>query len=630
MKHNITERSWVEIDLDSFRSNLRLLKSFLAPKQSFLQIVKADAYGHGAREIADIAIQEGAVYLGVANLEEGKLLRIQGINHPILILSPSLNSEIDGILEYDLVPSVSDLDFATALNAQAAAKGLIAKLHVKTDTGMHRSGILASQAQELMIGIKQFPNLEIEGLFSHFASAEQDDEFSTTQEKIFYELLENLPDRPKYIHLDNSAALVRGYGKATNLVRLGILSFGINTLKHHPISDQLLPVMTFKSTLSQIKSLSKGESVGYNRDWQAVEDTSYGIIPIGYADGYDFLLSNKGKVLCNGMICHVIGRISMDMITVELGSEHLHKVGDEVILLGGDNQALRAENIAVIYGGSPYELTCQIGRRARRFYYENAEFRHSSPISRRDFVSSDFSDTKLNEIIQSALAQRLQSEEIGELISREILRSFFYYKDKELHYRHNFVHDVSFLESSQPGYYTARTRLSYRKILNNSYFIIACAPTDEALRRYFMRPDVEYRWLLDDHLEIGADTFHVDSVRVNGMLLETEIKHKNSSLEIRCSHEFLADLLGQSVQFEIETSTLYPIAAHQFSVFISELTQGVDISFTYPQSLISVEPVTIFSGQDKNPVIHRDKNTIRVTTHDQEWVFPMSGVVFSY
>ncbi len=148
----------------------------------------------------------------------------------------------------------------------------------------------------------------------------------------------------------------------------------------------------------------------------------------------------------------------MDMITVELGNEHHHKVGDEVILLGGDNQALGAENIAAIYGGSPYELTCQIGRRAEDFFMRMLNSGIVLRFPGEIFVSSDFSDTKLNEIIQSALAQRLQSEEIGELISREILRSFFYYKDKELHYRHNFVHDVSFLESSQPGYYTARTR----------------------------------------------------------------------------------------------------------------------------------------------------------------------------
>jgi len=628
MMHKINERSWVEIDLDAFRHNLLLLKSLLQPGQGFMQIVKADAYGHGAREIAEVALQEGAEYLGVANLEEGKLLRIQGITAPILILSPSLESEIPGIIEHNLVPSVSEISFAQALNEAAA--GQILKLHIKIDTGMHRSGILCPEALELHHQIKKLKHLSIEGVFSHFASAEQDDTFSTVQQQRFDTFLDSLPDHPKYVHLDNSAALVRGYGKSTNLVRLGILSFGINTMGEHPPVQDLKPVMTFKSIISQIKRIAQGESVGYNRDWHASEDTIYGIIPIGYADGYDFLLSNKGQVLCKNRLYPVIGRISMDMITVGLGSSSKVRPGDEVTLLGAGHPSIRAEQLAILYKGSPYELTCQIGRRARRYYFKNGELRHSTPLLRRDFVSSDFSDSKLNEIIESALAQRLQSEEIGELISREILRSFFFHKDKELHYRHNFVHVVNFIESSRPGYYLAQTRLSYQKILSHGYFLIACAPTNEALRSYFLRADVEYRWLLDDSLMLDAEVFTVATVKVNGITLETEIRHTDTSLEIRCSHPRLAELVGQSVGFEIATTTLYPTSAHQFSVFISELTQGVDISFSYPSALKTVEPVLIFSGQDKNPEIIRAAQNIRIRTKAQQWVFPLSGVVFSY
>ncbi|MCK9333855.1 MAG: alanine racemase [Candidatus Cloacimonetes bacterium] len=628
MTGSIQERSWVEIDLAAFSNNLRFLKQHLHPGQDFLQIVKADAYGHGAREIAEAAINEGAVYLGVANLEEGKLLRIQGIQAPILILSPSLTSEIPAIVEYNLVPGVSDLDFAKELHTHLQGREYL--IHVKLDTGMHRSGIRSEEAMELYQAIAGLQGLRIEGIFSHFASSESDPDFCTVQEQRFFSFVESLPEKPRYIHLNNSAASLKGYGMGSNLVRFGILSFGVNTLGDVSLNQHLQPVMTFVSTLSQIKAIHLGESVGYNRDWISESEGRYAVVPVGYADGYDFLLSNRAKVLLRGKLCPVIGRISMDMITIDISAIPEAKQGDSVTLLGNGDKAIRAEQIAAIYQGSAYELLCQIGRRARRYYKRGSEFLHSAPLARRDFVARDFGDRKLNEIISAALSQRLQNDEIGDLIYREILRSFFADRDRDVHYRKDFVHEITFRESDNPQYYQAETTLSYRKVLDSDSFIIACARSDEQLRGYFIRKDVEYRWLLDDRLELDESSFKVSSARINGLELDCEVIRRDGSLEIHCSQEGLATLVGKEVLFEIDTVTLYPKKLHQFSVFISELTQGVNIIFNYPPSIGGVEPVTIFSGQQKNPQVQISKGRVQVYSQRDQWIFPLSGVVFSY
>lgn len=622
------ERSWVELDLSAFAQNLDYLKSYLKSHQGFMQIVKADAYGHGAREIAELALKKGALYLGVANLEEGKLLRMQGIMAPILILSPSLESEIGEIIEYDLEPGVSDLGFAVAFSRAAGKRQR--KVHIKLDSGMHRSGLRLEDALDIYRQIAALPNIHIEGVFSHFAAAESDAEFSHYQEMEFQSFVAALPHKPKYIHINNSAACIRGYGAFSNLARFGIFSFGINTTDDTAISQALKPVMSFKSRISQIKSIKKGESIGYNRDWIAEKDGKYAVIPVGYADGYDYLLSNQAKTLVNGTLCRVIGRVSMDMITIDVSQVTALQTGDIVCLLGAGDESIKAERLTGLYQGSAYELLCQIGRRARRYYVDGDSLLYSAPMSRRDFVADDFADGKLSEIISKALSQRLRSKEMGNLIYRDILRSFFANKDRDLHYRKDFVHEVSFLPSDIEGYYRVKTTLSYHKVLDSERFIIACARSDEELRRYFIRRDVEYRWLLDEKLELNEDSFRISAARVNGIELNCRIRQQQNSLEIHCSHPALEALIGQNLLFEIDTDTLYPKDMHQFSVFISELTQGVKIAFNYPEEIRVVQPVTVFSGKQKNPPITFEPGRIVVASSRQNWVFPLSGVVFSY
>jgi len=629
-KEKSMERSWVEIDLDAFRHNLKALKSFLKPEQGFIQIVKADAYGHGAWEIAQAALKEGATALGVANLEEGKLLRIEGCKAPILILSPSLIDEIPGILEYKLIPTVNDFSFAQALISICAKQKVKCPISLKFDSGMHRSGILEKDFAELWYFCKNAAELEVKSFFSHFASSESDLKFSEAQEKRFKQVIDKYKVEADWIHIANSSALINGLGSSGNLCRLGILSYGVYTHPSQKEKIELKPVMTFKSTVIQIKEIPQGATVGYNQTWKAQRKTRYAVIPVGYADGYDFLLSNKGKVLIEGIICPVIGKVSMDMICVDLTDAPEIQCGAEVILLGNGNNDIRVENLVSLYNGSSYELLCQVGRRAKRYYYEKGRLVTAAPLSRRDFVSSDYPNSKLNQIIQSAIAQRINSEEMSELIFREILRVFFYNQDRDIRYRKNFRHHILFIESLDKDYWKAETTLIFSKTLQRDFFLVACANSDKALKDYFKRNDVEYRWLMDGNFQLNPTAFQLSSVKVNGLELTTRINFKAEAMEIRCSHPELKKLIGQEVRFEINTLTLYPKASHQLSVFITELTHGVQISFSYPETLKQIECVPFFAGQNKYPKITTSKNTISVTTKPEEWVFPQSGVVFAY
>ncbi|MBT3755315.1 MAG: alanine racemase [Candidatus Cloacimonetes bacterium] len=616
------DRSWTEIDLTNFENNLTELKRFFSPQKDFMQIVKADAYGHGAFQIAKKAIDCGAVCLGVANVQEGLLLRYQGITVPIVILSPSLDNEIKQILESDLTPTISTTDFAEKLNKSGKCK-----IHINIDTGMGRSGFHYKEALENINEIREFSNLEIDGIFSHFSSAEDDAEFTKLQSDRFEQIISKLDFKPRFVHISNSSGVITFQNKYTNLVRLGLLSYGVSSHKRLKDKIKLKPVMTFKSRISQIKSAKKGGSIGYNRTYMATEDMNYAILPIGYADGYDFLLSNKGKVVLQNHVCNIVGKVSMDMTAIDVTAVEDARVGDEVILLGDEN--ITAENLTALYDGLSYELLSQIGRRAKRYYKLGGKIIDSSPLLRREFVPKDLSDNKLGNIIEAAIEQRLQSKEIANLVHEDILKRLFVEKDKDIHYRRNFKHSIQFKNSEKyPDYFLTTTNLSFSKILQNDYFSVACAKTEEDLEKYFMRNDVEYRWLLDNSIDLDEMFFNVTSVKVNDIELYNEMMIADGCIEIKCYHPDLKSLVGKEVNFSISTKTYYPKSSHQLSVYIIEMTQGVDISFE--SDLKNVEAVPIFSGKSKFPQINKSQNKISISTNKDEWVFPTSGVVFVF
>lgn len=635
-KSHILDRSWTEINLDHFAYNFSQLKDKCAPHQAIMQIVKADAYGHGAVQITELALKLGAKVLGVANTEEGLLLRFQNIKAPIVILSPSLEAEIDTILEYHLIPSVSDILFIKALNEKARLLNIVYPVHLKCNSGMNRNGVRFEEFLKFYEEVKSLSNIIIEGLFSHFSSSENDETFTLLQYQRFIDTIKPIKEECKYIHISNSSAVVNHQFNETNLVRLGLLSYGVYSDQALMSKIDLKAVMTFKSRISYIGIAKANETIGYNRTYQVKYDTPYAIIPVGYADGYDFLLSGKAHIDYSGIACPVLGKISMDSVVIDISQIENPNIDDEVTLLGGDQSSTHAETLAALYRGSSYELICQIGRRAKRYFIQNETINDQAPILRREFIPKDFSEDKLNHIIHQAIEERIHKKELAEVIYHDILKYFFIDSDRDISYRSGFFHLIEFEDihdsdkSYTQDYYVVKTSIRFNKVLQNNYFTVACASTQQALEHYFMRRDTEYRWLLDESLDINNDCFNVTSASIDEIALTTEKQLKENCIEFKCHSDLLSSKIGSVVQFEIKTQTLYPRNRHQLSIYISEITKGVHLRFMYPDSIKNVEVVPIFSGRNKYPQIKMKQNTINIFTHNEEWVFPNSGVVFSY
>lgn len=628
------ERSWIEIDLSNFEHNLTEIKKFLSPGQDFLQIIKADAYGHGAFQIAKQALANGASMLGVANSDEALLIRYNNITAPILILSPSLESEIEDIVEHNLIPAVNDLSFAQKLNNYASLQKKIVKIHVNIDSGMNRSGVRADQALVFCQELATLPYLKVDGIFTHFAESESNSEFTAQQYQLFSNTLDIIFQeiaglKPTYLHCSNSCAVINYNFSRMNLVRIGILSFGIYPHPHLQNKLSLQAVMKFITKISQIKEAKKNEFISYNLSFQAKNDLKYAILPIGYADGYNYMLSNKGKVLCQDKLLAILGKVTMDMVIIDISALDNPQVGDKITLFG--HKSLRIEDVATLYSGSPYELATQTGKRAKRYYYYAGKTLAIEPRLRREFYSPDFSAKKLSLIIKNALKTRINSSELSQVLFSEIINNFIKESDNNISYRTNFNHHIKFsLSTEYPDYYIVDTELTYSKILNEKKFIIACAADAQTLDFYFRNPQVEYRWLLTAELSLNSNSFLIKEVTVNDIPAHISLQNKANVLEYHSSNEEYTQLVGTICNFSIKTKTLYPISSHQLSIFISEPTKGVKISFEYPSTLPKVEAVTLFSGESKYPNITEDKSVISIESGEANWILPNSGVIFSY
>lgn len=624
----IIERSKTLIKTQNYKHNVEALMNLCHKGMCFMQIVKADAYGHGATEIAKLAIELGCTSLGVANAAEGVILRSAGIKADIILLSPSLINEIDTIIEYDLIPAIgNDIDFLNALNAKASKK---IKVHINIDTGMHRAGLNHKKAVDF---INNFAcnNLEIEGVFTHFSASEADKEFSLNQIKKFDDVIKKLKQKPKYIHVANSGGVIAGLNSQyANLVRLGIASFGVYTNKNQVQKISLKAVMEFKSVVSSINYAEAGSFIGYNQTYKVNKNTKYAILPIGYADGYDFMLSNKAKVFINNKLCDVVGRISMDMTAIDVTDIDKIKIGDEALLISDIKSETRAENIVKSFGGSAYELLCQVGRRAKRFYSNQGKNYQVQPLSTREFIASHYSNDKLNNVIETAIEQRMNASELSQIIYSEVLKNMFVQADKDIAYRKNFEHVIRFFDSETSEYFEVETEIYYKKVLKTPEFIVACANNPLELQKYFLNPKIEYRWLLESNFELNTNSFEVTSVKVNEHNLNINAQNNGKVLSFKCKLDLLQNLVGKEVNYTIKTKTLYPKNSHQLAVYINEITKGVQVRFEYPKSIKKVEVNPIFAGKNRYPKLSYNNNAVTVLLEKNEWVFPQSGIVFSY
>lgn len=366
---------WAEINLNAIAQNVRQLKGITNPGAELMAVVKANAYGHGAEQVARIALQNGASRLAVARVREGAALRLAGIRAPMLILGYTPSQDYDSLLMYDLAQTVYSLKMAQDLSCLAARACKKITVHIKVDTGMGRLGFIAQKdSVKDITALAALSHLNVDGIFTHFASADSlNKDYAFRQMQKFTELLDGLTReglRFKYRHAANSAALIDLPESHFDLVRPGIALYGVYPsaeVKQNRVA--LKPAMSVKAKIAQVKRVPAGTGVSYGVTYITPQDTVVATIPVGYADGYSRLLSSRGEVLIHGQRARIIGRICMDQFMVDVGHIPGVNIEDEVVLMGHQGgETITAEEIAGQIGTIGYEVLCMVSARVPRCY----------------------------------------------------------------------------------------------------------------------------------------------------------------------------------------------------------------------------------------------------------------------
>lgn len=363
-----------EVDLAALRDNVAQVRA-VAPRADVLAVVKANAYGHGAVQVARALEGTDVRMLGVALVEEGVELRNAGIQKPILVLGGAYEGGYDLLVEYDLWPTVFRIDHLEQL-AQAARRANRSVLaHVKVDTGMGRIGVLTKDFDAFLQRAQSFTEVTLDGLLSHFANADlADAELTRAQIERFRAALDQMRARgmnPSYRHLSNSAGVldrpdVRD-GLELNLVRPGIMLYGLSPAPWMQARATLRPILSWKTAITHLKQVPKGTPVSYGSTWVAPRDALIATLPVGYADGYNRQYSSKADVLVRGHRARIAGRVCMDMFMVDVTHVPGVQLGDEVVLIGEQGQErITAEELANIAGTIHYEVLCAVGARVPR------------------------------------------------------------------------------------------------------------------------------------------------------------------------------------------------------------------------------------------------------------------------
>lgn len=370
---------WAEVDLDKLAHNMREIRR-VSKSKDIIAVIKADGYGHGALDIAPTLLENGATRIAVAVLSEAIELRRGGIEKSIVVLGFTPPSLIDMLLRYDIEQTVYSYELSKEISLMAQKKNKIAKVHIALDTGMGRIGYLPNEESiEEVYKISKLPNIIIEGLFSHFSSAdEKDKEYTMLQFNNYNDFYERLLQKGVKInirHIANSAAIIDFPEAHFEAVRPGIILYG-----YYPSNEvfkdriDLKPVMSLKTNIVHIKTLPAGEYISYGRKFKTNRESIIATLPVGYADGYTRLLYNKAMVIINGSFAPVIGRICMDQCMVDVTDLKDIKLGDEVILMGEQgNSKFTADNIAELIGTINYEITCMISKRVPRVYIKSGK-----------------------------------------------------------------------------------------------------------------------------------------------------------------------------------------------------------------------------------------------------------------
>jgi alanine racemase len=367
-------RCWAEIDLAALERNLRLIRASLPAHIRYVAVIKADAYGHGLHQTAARLMHAGADLFAVATLAEAAAVRELGPGWPVLLLSPLLPEEDRYLADYDLAATVSTADEVTRFAAVGAAAGRPVTVHLKIDTGMGRLGVWHEQAPLLYRQIVATPHLRLAGVFTHFASPDDDPAFTEEQRRRFLAALagcEGLRLSELFVHADNSSGLETMPGASPfNAVRVGLLQFGILPHPNSLLSAvHTEPVFSFRTRVGIVKTLPRGTTISYGRTHTLARDTTVAVLCAGYGDGIPRAASNRGQVLIGGQRCPVLGRVTMDQTIVDVTGVTGVKCGDEVVLVGRQQDAeISITEFSRWADTIPWETLCSVTKRVPRLY----------------------------------------------------------------------------------------------------------------------------------------------------------------------------------------------------------------------------------------------------------------------
>jgi alanine racemase len=372
--------AWVEVDREAIRYNLKRFRKHLGPDVKIMAVVKADGYGHGAVESARVALATGATTLGVSNVDEGITLRHAGIAAPILILEEPPVEAIPLVLQHQLIPAIYNMEFSLALGEAADAQGRVAPYHLKIDTGMNRVGVHHSDAGDFLRTINFHRGLDLQGVFTHFATADDVDtyEFRRQLERFDQALavIRYMGVKPGIIHAANTAATIRYRQAHYDMVRVGIGMYGLHPSEVTQSLIELHPAMSVRARISFLKPVPVGEGVSYSHTYRSPGNVLIATLPIGYGDGLSRILSNRMNVLVNGRRLPQVGNICMDMMMFEVNQRSSAlsprasvKFGDEAIIIGTDGkERITLDEMAKLLGTINYELACRFGLRLDRVF----------------------------------------------------------------------------------------------------------------------------------------------------------------------------------------------------------------------------------------------------------------------
>ena len=383
---NIVKRTWAEISLNAIEHNYNVIRNKVADDTKVCCVIKADGYGHGAVELSQIYEKLGADFFAVSNIDEGIEIRKSGSKLPIVILGYTPVSEAENLAEYDISQAVFSLEYAKELSEKCVEEDCICKMHIKVDSGMSRIGFMCQEFPRDEYSIEEIceacclPNLEVEGLFTHFCVSDEDAEgreFTNKQYENFIYVRDSLKKRGvdiSVVHCSNSGAIEDYPETCCDMVRAGIILYGLAPSSKLADRLDLVPAMTLKTVVAFVKEVQKGATISYGRTFTADRKMKIATVPIGYADGFIRQNAKDGYMMVNGKKAKIVGRICMDQTMLDVTDIEDVKTGDEVVVFGtGENGEPTADSLAENTGTINYETVCLVGKRVPRIYIKDGK-----------------------------------------------------------------------------------------------------------------------------------------------------------------------------------------------------------------------------------------------------------------